>query len=724
MIGGAWSTMSVRAWRIVAQVLLAVAPSGVALAQAPLLEEVAALSGDVTPIERDFDIPQAGAGQYRLTVTDLGALLPDPDDAPLASVHVLVTRGTTVVASLDGSEDTDDEDDEDGPAVHTLTFAATPGTYRVHVVGRPGDKPGSGPISLRIANVATHTQVLDISGTLSSPGTIPETVRTYQAEVDIAAGDYVLTLADLEFPRAIETAGVLVFEAGASTLAACLSIPAVSQCPESQTVTLGAGRYQIVAAGAIPGNSDGGVFSVHIQGVAGGAIVHSRSVELGTVKRVSPARFRLDAGNYTLSLADVEFPVQLPEASALITHGAQVTALADATTPDAAFTVASNNTGFEVFAYVTPDEVAGTGSYIVNVRPEAGPAALSVVGTAGSASEGWATYTFAGDVPAAGSYRVRLGDFQFPAALGGAHVAVIQNGAVIGRTPQNNVATTLTLDLPTLAAGPVTVIVVAKSALAAGGAIQQAGGTFGLELVSASGTQTVLDVTQGVGGLISVRKLTILQPGHYDVTITDLDFPAVFQDLMAVISRGAQRLGTLIVGSGGANPQGGSAVLPDLDATAGNYSITLIARPGAQENAAAYALTVSPSPPGPTVTLSASPQSVRSGGTTTLTWSSQNATSCSATSSPAAAWGVTKATSGTETSAAITGSTTFTLRCVGAGGRSAEQSVTVNLETGNGSGGGGGSLGWAMVLCLGLYHAMRQGSRRRSRANRGFNGAR
>ena len=64
-----------------------------------------------------------------------------------------------------------------------------------------------------------------------------------------------------------------------------------------------------------------------------------------------------------------------------------------------------------------------------------------------------------------------------------------------------------------------------------------------------------------------------------------------------------------------------------------------------------------------------------SGGTSTLTWSSTNATSCTATGG----WSGAKATSGRQSTGALTASTSYSLTCTGAGGTSnvATASVTV-----------------------------------------------
>ncbi|OHA85535.1 MAG: hypothetical protein A2591_03985 [Candidatus Yonathbacteria bacterium RIFOXYD1_FULL_52_36] len=81
--------------------------------------------------------------------------------------------------------------------------------------------------------------------------------------------------------------------------------------------------------------------------------------------------------------------------------------------------------------------------------------------------------------------------------------------------------------------------------------------------------------------------------------------------------------------------------------------------------------------PAPTATLTASPLSVTTGNSTTLTWSSTNATSCTASG----AWSGTKATSGTQT-LSPTANTTYTLTCTGAGGTTTQSAtVTVTAAT-------------------------------------------
>ena len=90
-------------------------------------------------------------------------------------------------------------------------------------------------------------------------------------------------------------------------------------------------------------------------------------------------------------------------------------------------------------------------------------------------------------------------------------------------------------------------------------------------------------------------------------------------------------------------------------------------------------ITVNPvaPPPAPTVALKAGAASISSGGSTTLTWSSTNASACTASGG----WTGAEATSGTK-SVSPTAATTYTIDCTGSGGK-AQASATVTV---NGSG--------------------------------------
>jgi len=82
----------------------------------------------------------------------------------------------------------------------------------------------------------------------------------------------------------------------------------------------------------------------------------------------------------------------------------------------------------------------------------------------------------------------------------------------------------------------------------------------------------------------------------------------------------------------------------------------------------------------PTVSITASPAAVDSGGSSTLSWSSTGAQSCTASNS----WSGSRATSGSEVVGPITLAGEYTLVCVGAGGSTSESvNITIN-SAGNG----------------------------------------
>jgi hypothetical protein len=81
-----------------------------------------------------------------------------------------------------------------------------------------------------------------------------------------------------------------------------------------------------------------------------------------------------------------------------------------------------------------------------------------------------------------------------------------------------------------------------------------------------------------------------------------------------------------------------------------------------------------PSQPIPSITLSAEPSTITVGNSSTLNWSSANATSCSASNG----WGGSLQTAGNKSVSPIN-STTYTITCTGVGG-TARQNVTVSVK--------------------------------------------
>jgi len=85
----------------------------------------------------------------------------------------------------------------------------------------------------------------------------------------------------------------------------------------------------------------------------------------------------------------------------------------------------------------------------------------------------------------------------------------------------------------------------------------------------------------------------------------------------------------------------------------------------------------------PTVTISASPSTVAVNGSVTLTWSSTNATSCTASASPSESdWSGQVTTNGSQPVTPVSvGTITYSLQCSGTGGSASESApVTANVE--------------------------------------------
>ena len=88
--------------------------------------------------------------------------------------------------------------------------------------------------------------------------------------------------------------------------------------------------------------------------------------------------------------------------------------------------------------------------------------------------------------------------------------------------------------------------------------------------------------------------------------------------------------------------------------------------------------------PTPTMTLTATPSTINSGQSSVLTWTSTNATSCTASG----AWSGSKATSGSVSTGALStpGTLTYSLSCTGSGG-TANASTTLTVSSGSTGGG-------------------------------------
>ena len=120
----------------------------------------------------------------------------------------------------------------------------------------------------------------------------------------------------------------------------------------------------------------------------------------------------------------------------------------------------------------------------------------------------------------------------------------------------------------------------------------------------------------------------------------------------------------------GSKSTSGSQTINTLTANS-SFSLTCSGAVGSANDS--VSVTVSP-PSAPIVNLTASPASLPYNGSTTLSWSSNNTTGCTASGD----WTGNMATSGSQTMSALTSNSSFSLTCSGAGG-SANDSISVTV---------------------------------------------
>jgi hypothetical protein len=645
-----------------------------------------AAATEAVPVEETLTI--ATAGNYQVTLVDLGSQI--SASAKLTAVELAITSGGTVV----GTPLT---------AAGSAQFAATPGTYIIHVVGTPATTtdtngntvttPYSGLIGIQITDVASNTQVAAFSDTLAFPPSSTGTVNNVGVLNDTftvsTADNFQVSLADLQLPQALGQLTMAIAVQGGSIVANSVLATAPGSPTATSTVALQPGTYRIVAAGQ-GGAVNAGLYSVTLtSGSGAGTIAYSNTRPVGAV--ASAGSVNLNAGgSYTLGLNDLSYPQPLSALAAAVTLNGQIVAKLTAAGTSQPFASASG--AYQVFALVTAAAATGTvpaaGSYTLALSPQSGAPALS---TARAVSAGGATdptpYSFDTNVTTAGVYAFNLGDFAFPTQFVSIGAIAVQSGALLGQP----------LKLPgtenvTVAAGPVTLLVFARSGAS--------GSLFDVNL-TASGVSPVFDQTQGVGQLFTAQQVAVTTAGAYAVTVADVGFPAPLKTFAVLVTQGTAQLGSAY----------GGGQIP-FTATPGSYFINFIAQPADATQSAGSAVTAASFQAGtyflnvgtaPVVNLSSDVSSVASGGVAHLSWTTANASDCTASGG----WTGDQMLNGTATTAAITADTTFTLTCTGAGA-TGTGTVTVKLSVATtpppasgGSGhGGGGAIRMDLLLAL------------------------
>lgn len=660
-------------------------------ADTPLLDEVhtVAASSAAVPVERSFTITSSGT--YQITLTDLGAAL-TPTPAPLSTVKLAITNGSSLVTLTLSGGGTATELTAAGSA----TFTATPGTYVEHVIGAPttvGGKtvPGSGAIGMSITNTSNSSVIDSYSSTLAFP---PNTSATAsEAVLDdsfsvTSTGTYQVTLSDMQFPQSLSTLELLIIQQGGTTPAVTLN--STGGAPASASASLTAGvTYRIFVVAQQTGTPTAGLFGVNI--TTGAQSVYNQTVPLGAVTLLGTPT--LTAGTATLTVADLQYPSGNPLASsgaAVTQYGQSITT--PITTPGSA-TFTATATAYNVYGLGVATSATAPGSYAVTLTSAAGTPVLDVARAVSTSGGTYNTYSYDTNLTAAGTYTLDVTDFGYPVNLSSVSVAVVQGGKKLGSALSS--AGVAASGSATASAGAASVLAFAALGTSA------TGGLFGADLTATGASSPAFETSQGVGQAFALHKVNVTTAGSYQISLTDVGFPASFQNLAVIVTRGTSNVAEVF--------GGGSQI---ISAVSGNYDVNVVAQPGGSDSAGTYAVSFATAPPAPVISSFVStPTSVASGGTVTLSWASTNSTSCTLSGGGGFS-NTSEATSGSATSTALTAATTFTLTCTGSGGNTSQTaSVTIDSPSSS-SHSGGGALGVDfLAVLLGLVFVRITGTR-------------
>jgi hypothetical protein len=641
--------------RLLAAAMLMTAYGAHAQTMAPLPPEsvLVAASGAPTPTQENFSI--ATAQDLVVTFTDLQV------PGAFTSANVVVTQGAGVVGTVALAP----------PATTaSLSLPGAVGAYTLSVIGVPDATFNVGTFTVCVAPKANPTACIadaSLTGNVAvQTNPAAPTISTYSTTLAVVSGgDYTFTYTDLQFPVALAVAPSFSLFQGVTPLAVPLAA-------SPATVTLAPGVYTLFGIAQADSTATAGLYGITVAGPAGVAPLLDNVIPVGTLKAAAQVS-NTTAQTLTLSATDYAFPSALASGSlqVIVTSGASNLASAAAGSP-ASFSALAGT--LQIWSHATAG--SGAGTYEVDLASATQLLLQSPVGVDGGGMMAYAYVT--PDSLSAAVYQATANDFQFPVALQGVQIAVAQNDAIVQK------AATLGSFNFTAVAAPA-VVLVAATPPASGD------GMFDVNLqTTGSAPQVVFDQVQGVSasGAISSQTVSIANAGNYDVTLTDLGFPQKFANLALVVSNAGAVLGKIY---------GGGTFTIDAAATA--YQLSFVATPGSsnagvQAQYGLYGLQIVNS--APTLSLSASPTSVTTGGTAMLSWTSANATACTASGG---SFTGSEATSGTA-SVTVSATTTYGLTCTGPGG-SATQSVSVTA-TPPASHGGGGRFDLSLLIFLSL----------------------
>lgn len=671
--------LRISSWlRVVMACVAAVALFGSALGATVFqTTELLTAPNATTPVRPAMSFDVTAAGDHTLTLTDLGA------PAALATLRAIVTRDLQVVATVAIAPVTGGT----RPVPASIAFAGVPGRYRVHVLGVIAQNQSAGAYAVRVAPTSGGAALLDTAEVLAINSQTAAATTALQADFQIAdAGTYRLEVTDHAFPVALARAPevVLLPQSGGGTL------PVVLAGDGSFTAT--SGTYTIIVVATADATAGTGLFSASVRGGPSNARVYGAVRGVGRMP--APVSVTLPAGQVDFTVTDVAFPSALASVTAALIQNDAV--IGKLNSPGTTSIPAANGTA-QLYAVANAAQSEGVGAFAVKLA-QGGTVAFESVRIADNSPEAASPAIYSvtsSNALAAGSYRVALRDLDFASPLGALRAAITQGADVLDRI---DAAGDKTLDLR---AAPLRILIAARPA--AGGANGVGvNSLFAVQVTAQPSGTSILETTQGVGGLFHSVPVTIATAGRYDMTLADLEFPNSLGSAALAVTQGTSQVGQVF----------GAGVLRQ-ELTPGTYVLNFLGAPISGATHGAYGLRVADAPPMPTVRLTAAAASVVSGSSTTIEWSTTDATSCAASQG----WSGARATSGSQSVGPLTTATTYEINCTGPGGSASATTTVAVAAPGSASkgGGGGGSLDGALLLMLtaAAFARVRRPQRRR-----------
>lgn len=385
---------------------LDVAPTSGGPAVFQVADGIATLSGPApgqSVLTTEFTT--AVAGTYRVQALDRSF------PSALVTRDVLVLRTLPTVAVM-----VDSRGQPFSPADAGTFTAAAGDTYQLVVIANAGtDMAG-----LYGAIVRGGSSDTVIYSSENPVGQLPPS-----REINIAAaGAHTLTLADLEFPEALQSFSAAIIQNG--TFAGS----AVGATPANLTLSTGSARLFVFATLATTGALSATV--------AQGAQVDYADVHIvdASPDATTPAiySFRpsqpVTAGDYTLTIEDLRFPSALPSIDAAVIQGTTVVHEFDGAGSEPVTLQAG---AVRVLVAATPPAPSaatpGNGVFTLALTTRsAGTVALESTQGVGGLFNARVL-----NVPAAGRYDIALKDFEFPERLRTSWLAVTRGTTLVGQ---------------------------------------------------------------------------------------------------------------------------------------------------------------------------------------------------------------------------------------------------------------------------------------------------